>query len=88
MKVTITGINFIFDNGYQDDHTGVELQFITNGFKFTNNNPVSITRNQYEGNKSDPNGLRALVVDKILADVQGYVEDLNEYRESLMEQSN
>ena len=84
MRVTITGINFKYDNGYNQEYTGVELQFITTGFKFTNNTPVEITKEQYEQNKSNTNGLRALVVDKTLADVQGYIDDLNVYKDSLL----
>lgn len=84
MRVTITGINFKYDNGYNQEYTGVELQFITTGFKFTNNNPVQITKDQYEENKSNSNGLRALVVDKMLADVQGYIDDLHVYKDSLL----
>ena len=83
MRVTITGINFKYDNGYNEEYTGVELQFITSGFKFTNNTPVQITKEQYEENKSNSDGLRALVVDKILVDVQSYVNELNEYKNSL-----
>ena len=85
MRVTITGINFKYDNGYGEEYTGVELQFITSGFKFSNNTPVQITKEQYEANKSNTNGLRALVVDKVLADVQEYIDDLNKYKQSLTE---
>ena len=83
MRVTITGINFKYENGYNEEYTGVELQFITSGFKFTNNTPVQITKEQYEENKSNSNGLRALVVDKMLGDVQSYVDELNEFKQSL-----
>ncbi|GGN59274.1 hypothetical protein [Oceanobacillus indicireducens] len=85
MRVTITGINFKYDNGYGEEYTGVELQFITSGFKFSNNTPVQITKEQYEANKSNTNGLRALVVDKVLADVQEYIDDLNKYKSGLLD---
>lgn len=85
MRVTITGINFKYDNGYGEEYTGVELQFITSGFKFFNNTPVQITKEQYEANKSNTNGLRALVVDKVLADVQEYIDDLNKYKSGLLD---
>lgn len=85
MRVTITGINFKYDDGYSEEYTGVELQYIATGFKFTNNNPVEITKEQYEQNKSDTNGLRALIVDKKLEEVSEYIDDLNEYKDSLAE---
>lgn len=83
MRVTITGINFKYDNGFGEDYTGVELQFITQGFKFSNNTPVQITKVQYEANRDNTNGLRALIVEKILNDVNGYVDDLHDYKDSL-----
>lgn len=83
MRVTITGINFKYDDGYNEEYTGVELQYITSGFKFTNNTPVEITKEQYEHNKSNTNGLRALIVDKKLVEVDEYINDLNNYKDSL-----
>lgn len=85
MRVTITGINFKYDDGYDQEYTGVELQFITSGFKLTNNTPVQITKEQYEENKGNSNGLRALVVDKKIEEVENYIDDLNEYKQSLTE---
>ena len=83
MKVTITGINFKYDDGYEADYTGVELNFITSGFKVTNNNPVHITKEQYEENKGNTNGLRALIVDAKLVEVNDYIADLHQYKDSL-----
>ncbi len=83
MRVTITGINFKYEDGYQGEYTGVELQYITTGFKITNNNPVEITKEQYEQNKGNTDGLRALIVDKKLEEVNDYIEDLNTYKDSL-----
>lgn len=85
MRVTITGINFKYDNGYDKDYTGVELNYISSGFKFANNNPVEITKEQYEENKSNANGLRALIVDKKLEEANQYVADLNKYKDSLVD---
>lgn len=83
MRVTITGINFKYADGYDGEYTGVELQYITNGFKFTNNTRVEITKEQYEQNKSDTNGLRALIVEKQLEEVNGFIEQLNTYKDEL-----
>lgn len=84
MRVSITGINFKYDDGYNKEYTGVELQFITSGFKFNSNEPIQITKEQYEENQDNTNGLRALIVDKILGDVNDYVTDLNDYKDSLL----
>lgn len=83
MRVTITGINFKYDNGYSEEYTGVELQYITSGFKFINNNPIEITREQYEANKSNTDGLRALIVDQKIVEANQYIGDLETYKESL-----
>lgn len=83
MRVTITGINFKYNNGYSEEYTGVELQYITSGFKFINNTPVEITKEQYEENKGNTDGLRALIVDQKIAEAEQYIEDLEAYKESL-----
>ncbi len=83
MRVTITGINFKFDEGYNVEYTGAELQYITTGFKAGDNQPVEITKEQYEENKSNPNGLRALVVEKKLDEANAYLDELNTYKDSL-----
>ncbi|MBU5594923.1 hypothetical protein KQI76_07075 [Amphibacillus sp. MSJ-3] len=83
MRVTITGINFKYGNGYQEDYTGVELQYITSGFKFINNDPVEITKEQYEANKGNTDGLRSLIVDQKIIEANQYVEDLEAYKNSL-----
>lgn len=83
MKITITGINFNYDNGYDKEYTGVELQYIASGFKFTNNNPVRITKEQYEENKGSKDGLKILIINNILNDINNYVDDLNNFKEGL-----
>lgn len=85
MRITITGINFKYNDGYSEEYTGVELQYITSGFKFTDNNPVEITKEEYEDNKKDTNGLRALIVDEKLQDVEKYIDEINEYKYTLAE---
>jgi hypothetical protein len=84
MRITITGINFKYDNGYDKEYTGVELQFIASGFKFNHNEAVKITKQQYEDSKNSNDALRILIVDKILADVNNYVDDLEAYKDSLV----
>ncbi|MCF3941560.1 hypothetical protein [Oceanobacillus alkalisoli] len=85
MRITITGINFKYDGGFDKEYTGVDLNFITSGFKFSHNQAVQITKEQYEESQNNNDALRTLIVEKILADVNGYVEDLNEYKGSLSE---
>lgn len=83
MRITITGINFKYENGFDQGYTGVDLNFITQGFKFSVNEPVQITKGQYETNQDNTNGLRSLIVNKILGDVNSYVEDLTVYKDTL-----
>lgn len=83
MRITITGINFIFKNGYESEPTDVELQYITSGFKFTNNKAIEITKDEYEANKSNTDGLRVLVVDAKLTEANDYISELDAYRDSL-----
>lgn len=83
MRVTILGINYKFNNGYDQDYTGVELQYLTTGFKIGDNNPIEITKQQYEDNKANPNGLRALIVAKKIDEADAYMNDLNDYKATL-----
>ncbi len=83
MRVTITGIDFKYENGYDGGYTDVELRYITNGFKFTNNSRVVITKDLYEENKGNDDALRALIVDKQLEEVNDFVEQLNAYKDEL-----
>lgn len=83
MRVSITAINFKYDGNFDQEYTGVELQYITNGFKIGDNTPVEITKEQYEAQKDIPNGLRALVVEKKIAEADAYLSDLNDYKTSL-----
>lgn len=59
MRITITGINFKYDDGYQEEYTGVELQHISSGFKFKSDSPAEVTKAEYEQNQSSTNGLSA-----------------------------
>ncbi|GGP07259.1 hypothetical protein [Oceanobacillus neutriphilus] len=85
MRITITNINFNYDNGYEKDYTGVTINYIANGFKFNPNESATLTRNQYEELKDDKDGLRKVIVENIIESVASYVEELNEYKDSLTE---
>lgn len=83
MRVTITSINFKYDEGHDKDYTGVELQYITRGFKFSNNDPIEITKEEYELNKGNSDKLRGLVIDEKLEEANAFIGELNEYKDSL-----
>ena len=84
MRVVITGINFKYDDGFNQEYTGVEIQFVTSGFKVIDNTPVEVSKEDYELNKGDSNKLRALIVEAKLVDIQEYVDELNQYKASLI----
>ncbi|GEM_PF-3848460 len=83
MRITITNINFNYDDGRDKDCTSVDLNYIADGFEFNNGKPVRITHDQYEKNKSDLNKLRVLVTEKIISDATKFIEDVQAYKESL-----
>lgn len=85
MRITITGINFNYDNGYEKDYTGVTLNYIAAGFKFNPTESTTVTRDQYEELKNDKDGLRKVIVENIIKSAESYVAELNEYKDSLTE---
>ncbi|GIN71239.1 hypothetical protein J14TS2_17140 [Bacillus sp. J14TS2] len=68
-KVTITGINFDYDDGFNNPYTGVALNFITSGVDFSLNGPISVTKNEYK-DASLEDKLKELIKDKVVADLQ------------------
>ncbi|GGP13588.1 hypothetical protein [Oceanobacillus neutriphilus] len=83
MRITITNINFNYDNGYDNEYTGVTINYIATGFKFNPNESATLTRDQYEELKDDKDGLRKVIIENIIKSVASYVEELNEYKDSL-----
>ncbi|MFD1335748.1 hypothetical protein ACFQ4N_09330 [Oceanobacillus iheyensis] len=84
MRITITGVNFRYENGYDQDYTGVQLSYISSGFQFSpNGEPISITKEEYETNRQSKDGLKFLVADKILSDADEFITNLTTYKNSL-----
>ncbi|MEK4305843.1 hypothetical protein [Oceanobacillus sp. FSL K6-0251] len=83
MRITITGINFNYDDGRDKDCTSVDLNYIADGFEFNNGKPVRLSHDQYEENKEDLNKLRLLVAEKIISDATNFIEDVQAYKDSL-----
>ncbi|GIO22421.1 hypothetical protein [Oceanobacillus sp. J11TS1] len=83
MRITITGINFEYNDGFDKPCTGVNLNYIGNGFDFNSTQPVNITNDQYEASKDDKDKLKEVVADKIIADATKFIEDVQAYKDSL-----
>jgi len=83
MRITITGINFNYDNGFDKDCTSVDVNYITNGFDYNTGSPIQISHEQYEETKENKDKLRALVADKMIAGATKFIEDVQAYKDSL-----
>lgn len=83
MRITITGINFNYDDGFDKDCTSVNVNYITDGISLNDGQPLVITHDQYEATKEDRDKMRTLVADKIIGDATKLVEDLEAYKDSL-----
>ncbi|WP_040981098.1 hypothetical protein [Oceanobacillus jeddahense] len=83
MRITITGINFNYDDGFDKDCTSVNVNYITDGINLNDGRPVEISHEQYEETKENKDKMRALVADKIIADATAFIEKVTEYKDSL-----
>lgn len=70
MKITLTGINFVFGNSYDEDFTGVNLNFISSGATFNLSGYVEVTKEQYMSAGGDTNQLKTLIVDEVINKLQ------------------
>lgn len=84
-RITITNVSYNYENMSSGEYKDVTLNFISNGFKFNSTESVVITREQYEECRRDDDKLRSCIVNKLLADIDSYVDELNEYKQSLMD---
>jgi len=83
MRISITGINFQYGDGFDKEYTGVSLNFISSGFKFNSTESVEISRDQYIAAKDDSDKLKLYIVNDILGEVNNFVNDLENYKSSL-----
>lgn len=69
MRLNITGINFNYDNGYENEYTSVDLSFVTSGATYSLSGPVTVTKEEYQA-ASGNDGLKELIKNTIIADLQ------------------
>ncbi|GER73445.1 hypothetical protein [Weizmannia acidilactici] len=65
MKITLTGINFTYANGYNADYTGVNLSFATSGETFNISGYVAVTKDEYTAAAGDVSKLTDLIKSKV-----------------------
>ncbi|KHD85688.1 hypothetical protein NG54_07980 [Heyndrickxia ginsengihumi] len=65
MKITLTGINFNYTNGYNNDYTGVNLNFSSSGATFSLSGYVTVTKDEYTDASGNPEQLTALIIQKV-----------------------
>ncbi|MEK3909629.1 hypothetical protein [Oceanobacillus sp. FSL W7-1309] len=70
MRITITGIQFKYDNGFDKEYTGVELNFITAGKSYSFNGPITVSKEDYQASSANNDELRALIKQTVIADLQ------------------
>lgn len=70
MRIILTGIHFIYNNGHEEGFTDVELNFVTSGTTFDLNGPVIITKEDYLTAGGDVESLRLMVRDKVIEALQ------------------
>lgn len=70
MKITLTGINFNFSNGYDADFTGVNLSFNNSGATFNISGYIEVTKEEYMGAGGVVQNLIDLIKNKIIEALQ------------------
>lgn len=65
MKITLTGINFNYSNGYNEEYTGVHLNFNSNGATFNLSGYVEVIPEQYVATNGDIVQLKTLIVNEV-----------------------
>ncbi|KYC94357.1 hypothetical protein B4102_3578 [Heyndrickxia sporothermodurans] len=71
MKITLTGINFVFGNGYDQDFTAVNLNFTSSGTGMTFNlsGYVEVSKEQYLA-ATTPDAMKGLIKQEVLNKLQ------------------
>lgn len=70
MRMTITGINFNYENGFENEYTSVDLNFITSGATYSISGPITVSKEDYQASSANNDELRALIKGKIVEDLQ------------------
>lgn len=83
MRITITAIDFNYDDGFDKDCTSINVNYIPNGISLNDSQPVVTTHDQYKETKENKDKMRASVADKIISDAAQFIEDVQAYKDSL-----
>ncbi|GIN95194.1 hypothetical protein J6TS1_10640 [Siminovitchia terrae] len=70
MKITITGINFNYENGFDQEFTSVDLNFISVGVQYSLSGPVRVSKSDYQAASNNNDQLRSLIKQTVINDLQ------------------
>ncbi len=70
MRMTITGINFNYENGFENEYTSIDLNFITSGGTYSISGPITVSKEDYQQSSGSNEQLRALIKQQIINDLQ------------------
>lgn len=70
MDVTVTSINFNYENGYNADYTGINLHFANSGQSFNLSGYITVTNAEYLSAAGDINELKSLIKQKVIDKLQ------------------
>ena len=66
MRMTLTGINFQYDNGYNEEFTSVSLNFNSSGESLNISGLLNISNEQYKSTSGDVDLLKELIKQEII----------------------
>lgn len=70
MRMTITGINFNYDNGFEQEYTSVNLSFVTSGSTYSISGPVTVSKEDYQAASGSNEQIKGLIKQTIINDLQ------------------
>lgn len=65
IKITLTGINFSYTNGFEAGYTGINLSFSSSGATYNVSGFVEVAPDEYMGTTGDIKNLTSLIIKKI-----------------------
>lgn len=70
MRITLTSINFNYDDGKGGTFESVDLNFTASGATFNPSGHVTVSKEEYETAGGGVDELKALVKDKMVQEIQ------------------
>ncbi|OIK11971.1 hypothetical protein BIV60_17095 [Bacillus sp. MUM 116] len=67
LKITLTGINFDYGNGYDEDYTGVNLSFSSSGATFSVGGFIKVTNEQFMTAAGNMNALKDIIKQEVIS---------------------